>query len=84
MPNQLQFIYLYLQLSLVICQQSFIFSSSVGYYNYRQNANVLQLFKNLIKNGFSEDDIWMGISENAGCCEKNPYQGGVSFIDGNY
>lgn len=41
-------------------QKAFIFSSSVGYYNYRQNANALIVYELLKNNGFDDKDIVFG------------------------
>lgn len=59
-------------------------SSSVGYYNYRQGANLLTVYQHLKANGFSDQDIILMMPENPGCCDKNPIPGSVSFIDGDY
>jgi glycosylphosphatidylinositol transamidase (GPIT) subunit GPI8 len=45
---------------IVISQKAFIFSSSVGYYNYRQNANALKVYSILKNNGFEDKDIILG------------------------
>jgi len=51
---------LLLIITIIVCvttQKAFLFSSSVGYYNYRQNANVLKVYHTLKQSGFSENDI---------------------------
>lgn len=67
--------------TLAFSQKAFIFSSSVGYYNYRQNANALKIYETLRTNGFEDKDILLAFPENVGCCEKNPDQGVISFYD---
>ena len=37
-----------------MAQRAFLFSSSVGYYNYRQNANLLTVYGMLKKYGFND------------------------------
>lgn len=34
-----------------------LISSSVGYYNYRQGANLLTVYQHLKKNGFTDQEI---------------------------
>jgi glycosylphosphatidylinositol transamidase (GPIT) subunit GPI8 len=65
-------------------QKAFVFSSSVGYYNYRQNANALKVYALLKANGVGDEDIILGFPENVGCCGKNPLQGVVSFYDNDH
>ena len=48
------FILLYFQ---VFCQKAIIFSSSIGYYNYRQTANALSVYHKLKEYGFNDQDI---------------------------
>jgi glycosylphosphatidylinositol transamidase (GPIT) subunit GPI8 len=67
--------------AIAFAQKAFIFSSSVGYYNYRQNANALKIYETIKGNGLEDKDIILGFPENVGCCEKNPEQGVVSFYD---
>lgn len=67
-----------------MAQTVFILSSSVGYYNYRQNANALAVYQLLRERGFPHRKLLLAYPENVGCCEKNPQQGAVSFIDGQY
>lgn len=46
----------------VITQKAFLLSSSVGYYNYRQNANVLKVYHLLKQSGFQDNDIILAYS----------------------
>lgn len=55
-------------ISLVISQKALIFSSSVGYYNYRQNANALRVYHFLKNNGIDDADMVLAFPENVGCC----------------
>ncbi len=48
-------------------QKAIVFSSSIGFYNYRQTANALMVYHHLKSNGFSDDDIILMIAENSGC-----------------
>ena len=41
----------------VFCQKAMIFSSSIGYYNYRQTANALSVYHKLKEYGFNDRDI---------------------------
>jgi glycosylphosphatidylinositol transamidase (GPIT) subunit GPI8 len=50
------------------CQKAIVFSSSIGYYNYRQTANALSVYHKLKKYGFNDQDIILMIPENSGCC----------------
>jgi glycosylphosphatidylinositol transamidase (GPIT) subunit GPI8 len=55
-------------IKIVVSQKAFIFSSSVGYYNYRQNANALKVYEMVKSKGFQDDDIILAFPENVGCC----------------
>ena len=35
-----------------LAQKAFLMSSSIGFYNYRQNANTLKIYQTLKSNGF--------------------------------
>ena len=59
-------------------------SSSIGFYNYRQAANLLSVYQHLRDLGFQDRAIAMMMPENAGCCEKNPLLGEVSLLDEDY
>lgn len=39
-------------LGILEAQKAFLMSSSIGFYNYRQNANTLKLYQTLKSNGF--------------------------------
>lgn len=71
-------------LALVNTQKAYVFSSSVGYYNYRQNANAMKVYHTLKQRGLKDQDILLAFPENVGCCEKNPLQGTISFYDNDY
>jgi glycosylphosphatidylinositol transamidase (GPIT) subunit GPI8 len=43
------------------CQKAIIFSSSIGYYNYRQSANALVIYHKLKEYGFSDEDVTLMI-----------------------
>jgi len=55
-------------INIAFSQKAFIFSSSVGYYNYRQNANALKVYEMIKTKGFQDDDIILAFPENVGCC----------------
>jgi len=42
---------------IIFSQKAFLFSSSIGYYNYRQNANVLKMYNLLKDQGFDDKDM---------------------------
>lgn len=63
-------------------QQAIILSSSIGFYNYRQTANAVQIYQYLKNNGFTDDKILLFLGEISACCEKNPKYGAMSFYDG--
>jgi len=65
MKNLLLLKFLFL---VIISQKAFLFSSSVGYYNYRQNANVLKMYSFFRDQGFEDDDMILAFPENVGCC----------------
>lgn len=71
-------------ISFVACQKALLLTSSVGYYNYRQQANVLELYRLLKHYGFEDQHLLLSFPENIGCCEKNPLQGSISFRDNEY
>lgn len=71
-------------LAVVNTQKAYVFSSSVGYYNYRQNANAMKVYQMLKERGLKDQDILLAFPENVGCCEKNPLQGTISFYDNDY
>jgi glycosylphosphatidylinositol transamidase (GPIT) subunit GPI8 len=48
-------------LAVIIAQKAFLFSSSVGYYNYRQNANVLKIYEMLKNEGFEDEDLILSL-----------------------
>ena len=40
-----------------LSQKAFIMSSSVGYYNYRQQANALEIYQLLKKHGYEDHNM---------------------------
>lgn len=70
--------------AVVARNSAVLVSSSIGYYNYRQAANLLAVYKHLRLLGWSENDIALMMPENAGCCQKNPLPGSVSLVDDDY
>lgn len=80
----LSLILLVAAITVVACQKAFLLTSSVGYYNYRQQANVLELYRLLKYYGFEDQHVLLSFPENIGCCEKNPLQGSISFRDNDY
>ena len=77
-------IYLLILLGVANSQQAFLFSSSVGYYNYRQNANLITVYEILKQYHYQDHQITLAFPENVACCEKNPLQGSLSFEDSDY
>lgn len=49
----------------IICaiesQKAIVFSSSIGYYNYRQTSNALKVYHKLKDYGFTDEDILLMI-----------------------
>ena len=69
---------------MALTQKAVLLTSSVGYYNYRQLANVLEVYQLMKKYGYQDDRLLLMIPENLGCCKKNAVQGSVSFRDNDY
>ena len=69
---------------MYLAQKAFLMSSSIGFYNYRQNSNTLKIYHALKSNDLEDNDIVLSFPENVGCCEKNNLQGTVSFYDNDY
>ena len=68
----------------VISQKAYLLTTSVGYYNYRQLANVLEIYHILKNHGYEDHQVLFAFPENVGCCEKNALQGSISFKDNVY
>lgn len=62
-------------------QKAYLLSSSSGFYNYRQNANVFKVYHHLRSFGFSHSDILLSYAENAGFSDKNFLFPALSFYD---
>ena len=75
---------LLLLLHLTISQKAFIMTTSVGYYNYRQQANTMEIYHLLKQFGFEDHNLLLLFPENIGCCQKNALQGSLSFRDNDY
>lgn len=43
--------------TISISQKAFIMSSSVGYYNYRQQANAMEVYQLLKKHGYEDQHM---------------------------
>lgn len=65
-------------------QQAIIFTSSLGFYNIRQNNNVVKIYHHLKNFGIPDSDILLIFGEMQACCEKNPKFGSLSFYDNDY
>ena len=65
-------------------QQAILFTSSLGFYNMRQNSNMVIIYHHLKDRGIKDENILVLLSEIATCSEKNPKFGQLSFYDGNY
>lgn len=70
-------------LTLSLCSnKAILISSSIGFYNYRQGANILKIYNHLKQRGYKDSDIILMLPENGKCILKNGKLGSVSFYDG--